>query len=907
MTTPAALKPDRLWLTCMLAAISVGAATAGCAETVCPDSRSAITFYYRALDMPGELCADSVTVTPYDVLQNNGYTTTRRKQETWVDPPNSSAVPTATNLITWISGIGAGYISTHSEIGFRPINPDYELDYPGLGGEFAVEGPYIDYDEAEAQWDIYVHNAGQPFDPGDLYVLSVVIGPPFAPMHYIAAAEHGIENHYNTLASNSLLHLETCSGLKVFSYFSSVRDLVSYADVVYQSTGCPDTYTFWRRMGCVEGGGLPSVAHAVSGLELGIHAQATGETTLKCAGCENQAIMYPAVRVEQDRSTAGAKVTFEAFGEGEWSDHRVYGYSTTGDYPERGALLWSTAGSRAEYSYCLHSATVASGYGAYAVESHDSNGRTIRSDALGVGETQGTFSGRIGCWNRLPNNRSGSNAEVIFRRTRGGDVPYVIRDGRLERSAHVESKALVDDCDDCADYVMWTSVLGLDYVSPLYDSLSAQGLDVELWYTLNSDGLSEAREYGLPYVIEANSEWNAGPGGATRQYPVSPGPTLGIVGDVSAGIYYPLPMDTTGMEVSYIVAADLDGDSIPDCPVEVMPIESFEEAQTMAVAAMDVNIGQWVDQQKRVLLVGGDEYGGTVGQYLTEYITETDTLCRVHDMVPYPPLLQSGFSQNGDIADSTRAYVNRGVAEGWLYGRFTLNTYWPANCIPYYGGAEQLTTKQRIVMWVPGCLIGDIGSTEDGVPPPIVEQLAFNDLEGTVLAAAVCNYDAGYEIHHYPWACILRDARLNAPTGTAVSRIHYDAVQAWYDQFPHNHYVLSTYALGSHVIPTDAATSIDLPPREELPGLDLIAVPGVGPEHTFMFSLVTAMTATLRIVDVSGRAITTVRSGKLPAGRQQYTWAGMDRSGERVGAGVYFGILTTEDGQRDVRKVTIIR
>ena len=131
---------------------------------------------------------------------------------------------------------------------------------------------------------------------------------------------------------------------------------------------------------------------------------------------------------------------------------------------------------------------------------------------------------------------------------------------------------------------------------------------------------------------------------------------------------------------------------------------------------------------------------------------------------------------------------------------------------------SNLTRQQRVIVWAPGCRMGAVQSYDpaNSGQPPTAEKLAFNDLAKTVTAAGVYHLDPGYGIKHYAWSRILRDARLNAAPGTPVSRVHYNAVRAWYDQFPGDHYALSTVSLGCCTRLPSAATRVPGEPEQRV-------------------------------------------------------------------------------------------
>jgi hypothetical protein len=70
----------------------------------------------------------------------------------------------------------------------------------------------------------------------------------------------------------------------------------------------------------------------------------------------------------------------------------------------------------------------------------------------------------------------------------------------------------------------------------------------------------------------------------------------------------------------------------------------------------------------------------------------------------------------------------------------------------------------------------------------------------------------------------------------------------------------------------------------------------------FAFYLPEEMPVSLRIYDLSGRAVRTVMSGSAAAGYHELAWNGTDDGGRQVGHGIYFYVLETP-GKREARKL----
>lgn len=78
------------------------------------------------------------------------------------------------------------------------------------------------------------------------------------------------------------------------------------------------------------------------------------------------------------------------------------------------------------------------------------------------------------------------------------------------------------------------------------------------------------------------------------------------------------------------------------------------------------------------------------------------------------------------------------------------------------------------------------------------------------------------------------------------------------------------------------------------------------PATTLDFALPRESVATVRVLDVHGRLVRTLVSGRLPAGSHRATWDGNDMSGRAVGSGVYVVELASPD-VKETRKIVLSR
>lgn len=98
--------------------------------------------------------------------------------------------------------------------------------------------------------------------------------------------------------------------------------------------------------------------------------------------------------------------------------------------------------------------------------------------------------------------------------------------------------------------------------------------------------------------------------------------------------------------------------------------------------------------------------------------------------------------------------------------------------------------------------------------------------------------------------------------------------------------------------PPAAAPRIDL--RQNYPN-------PFNPRTTIRYTLSRAERVQLRVFDVRGRFVTTLRDGSEPAGERRVEWDGRDREGQPVASGVYLYRLTTESGEAQSRRMLVVK
>jgi hypothetical protein len=110
--------------------------------------------------------------------------------------------------------------------------------------------------------------------------------------------------------------------------------------------------------------------------------------------------------------------------------------------------------------------------------------------------------------------------------------------------------------------------------------------------------------------------------------------------------------------------------------------------------------------------------------------------------------------------------------------------------------------------------------------------------------------------------------------------------------------------------PTTVPVSLDGVTAVGVPGFaayDIVAVvPNpFNPHTTIRFSLPREVAVTAEVWSVDGRRVTTLLSGRRPAGENEVRWDGRNAAGDRVASGVYLFRLTSVLGARTTRLVLL--
>ncbi|HEU4725814.1 MAG TPA: FlgD immunoglobulin-like domain containing protein, partial [Candidatus Eisenbacteria bacterium] len=79
------------------------------------------------------------------------------------------------------------------------------------------------------------------------------------------------------------------------------------------------------------------------------------------------------------------------------------------------------------------------------------------------------------------------------------------------------------------------------------------------------------------------------------------------------------------------------------------------------------------------------------------------------------------------------------------------------------------------------------------------------------------------------------------------------------------------------------------------------------PRTTIRYTLARPGRVALRVFDVTGRLVATLRDDVEPAGDREVEWDGRDRAGRTVASGVYIYRLSTESGENASRRMAVVK
>ena len=368
------------------------------------------------------------------------------------------------------------------------------------------------------------------------------------------------------------------------------------------------------------------------------------------------------------------------------------------------------------------------------------------------------------------------------------DTTYQLVGGEfVPRSLDPSDSLLMDPPHDqyCADVLIYGTVDNVAW----YDTVEAQ---VKRWSPVDrtlkvqgyhSGGNTSPATAHAQYMVQRsrnrayNDTWGDQPGG--HMYTLTP--MLILLGDPGV-----TPYQNTGCAgcgacgvdgcSSYSLITDVDGDSIQDGPVSVIPCRTDAELAKACHMADDWNAGRNRDPQRGVAVFAGDvDAGHAVPAFRDEaervyarLYTSINASRGVlaHSDLPYPPGALEG--------EAAEEILDTGVSELWTFG---LNT--GSNALPFIDSVTGSDRKQRVVIIAPTCQSADFHQ----VCSNDLQEYMFRSADNTIAAGGIGVLSNGYGPQHRALIQALVDKMIAVPAGTTYAKVAMDAartVAAWY-------------------------------------------------------------------------------------------------------------------------------
>ena len=228
---------------------------------------------------------------------------------------------------------------------------------------------------------------------------------------------------------------------------------------------------------------------------------------------------------------------------------------------------------------------------------------------------------------------------------------------------------------------------------------------------------------------------------------------------------------------SYSLITDVDGDSIQDGPVSVIPCRTDGELARACQMADDWNAGDWRNPERGVAVFAGDvDAGHAVPAYRDEAERVYARLCTsinaprgvlAHSDLPYP-----WGALEGEAAEEI---LDTGVSELWTFG---LNT--SPFALPFIDPAIGSDRKQRVVIIAPTCQSAEFHQTCSSD----MQEFMFRSAEKTIAAGGIGVLSNGYGPQHRALIQSLVDEMVAVPAGTTYAKVAMDAARTVAARYP---------------------------------------------------------------------------------------------------------------------------
>jgi hypothetical protein len=575
---------------------------------------------------------------------------------------------------------------------------------------------------------------------------------------------------------------------------------VGFDTGIYMDAVCESLPTMIERLGCLWGfNAWPFHGHQIDDAVDGYPYVAIAGNQTNQFNCNRSCISWGPYFLEV-YATNGA-VHWAVFSEKEETYYVIRGWRSTTSEPDTLAFVPGRSGD-GQGRIRVYSERVPPDYDRFDLIGVPPFGRERRSDAV-------TWGDKPYAWQALVDR----------------DNKYMGVTPREESSAgHPVEWAAADSAPpEHGDSVLLPPGAHVVVYSSIEEFLAPVVAQVELTTAPDGFGTNARAFHGstdpidariaLQQTIDDNITFNEGcqqPG--CRNYPTDP--TLVVVGNKDIVSYMLYDDDIYGSCgtgghhcASYGLIADLDGDGIQDCPVQVIPAEDLVDVMRSCQAGQEWNDGQWVDPLGSVGVFAGDVCEGGSGAWLVTELAQVSNTYQSWGSAFSGALRESEFPTADDAGLAGIDFINNGVRDLWLQG-FQTNQHDYTNMLrpippqTSWDWANLLTKKQRMMVFAPSCLTANWGSVE-----PLHASLLFNDPERSMATGlvGVLNLEYGQD-HQILRHTLLDKLEEHLGENIAYARIVHEAVLATAEVDPQ--YAKGIVFLGSYAM--NAPRAVDL-------------------------------------------------------------------------------------------------
>ena len=213
--------------------------------------------------------------------------------------------------------------------------------------------------------------------------------------------------------------------------------------------------------------------------------------------------------------------------------------------------------------------------------------------------------------------------------------------------------------------------------------------------------------------------------------------------------------------------------------------------------------------------------------------------------------------------------INNGVAHLWVHGAGTGQEFY--TCF-LRGDGLDWTTKQRTLLFGPGCEIGATWHNYDLIYPKI-RTMMFNDLERTVFSGGIGQINGTYAIGHYSLKdAILEEMSMIPSEGLPLATIAGNAARRIGESNPI--YAAGVTCFGALIMTGPTPSTSNAPQSEDINQVQVEFAPVrmVDGWAQLNFFLPESGIVDMSIFDVSGRKVASLSDGAMSAGSHELRW-----------------------------------